>query len=46
LFEQKIKELNGNITVMHKPGFKHHPHSFPNPAPIVDFILKSTGYNL
>ena len=46
LFEQKIKELNGNITVMHKPGFKHHPHSFPNPAPIVDFILKSIGYNL
>jgi lysophospholipase L1-like esterase len=46
LFEQKIKELNGNITVMHKPGFKHHPHSFPNPAPIVDFILKATGYNI
>ncbi len=44
LFEQKIKALNGNIIVIHKPGFKHHPHSFPNPAPIVDFILKSTGY--
>jgi lysophospholipase L1-like esterase/dienelactone hydrolase len=44
LFEQKIKALNGNITVIHKPGFKHHPHSFPNPAPIVDFILKETGY--
>ena len=39
LFEKKIKELNGNITVMHKPGFKHHPHSLPNPTPIVQFIL-------
>jgi len=41
LFEQKIKELNGNITVIHKSGFKHHPHSLPNPEPIVDFLLKA-----
>lgn len=46
LFEQKVKELHGNITVMHKPGFKHHPHSLPNPTPIVDFILKATGYEV
>jgi len=46
LFEQKVKELNGDITVIHKPGFKHHPHSLPNPAPIVDFLLKGTGYDL
>jgi lysophospholipase L1-like esterase len=46
LFEKKIKALNGNITVIHKPGFKHHPHSLPNPAPIVDFILKATGQYL
>jgi len=44
LFEQKIKELNGSITVLHKPGFKHHPHSFPNPTPIVEFILQATGF--
>jgi lysophospholipase L1-like esterase len=44
LFEQKVKELGGSITVIHKPGFKHHPHSLPNPAPIVEFILKATGY--
>ena len=43
LFEQKVKALGGSITVIHKPGFKHHPHSLPNPQPIVDFILKSTG---
>jgi lysophospholipase L1-like esterase len=46
LFEQKVKALNGSITVIHKPGFKHHPHSLPNPAPIVDFILKATGYEI
>jgi lysophospholipase L1-like esterase len=44
LFEQKVKALGGSITVIHKPGFKHHPHSLPNPQPIVDFILKATGY--
>ncbi|MFY0256338.1 GDSL-type esterase/lipase family protein [Chitinophaga sp. 30R24] len=42
-FEEKVKALNGNITVMHKPGFGHHPHSFPDPTPIVDFILKAMG---
>jgi lysophospholipase L1-like esterase len=46
LFEQKVRELNGNITVIHKPGFKHHPHSLPNPEPIVDFLLKAGGYEL
>ena len=43
LFEKKIKEEGGDITVMMKHGFKHHPHSFPNPTPIVDFILNATG---
>ena len=41
-FEQKVKALKGNITVIHKPGFKHHPHSLPNPEPIVAFIIKSS----
>lgn len=44
LFEKKIKEQDGEITVMMKHGFKHHPHSFPNPAPIVNFILKATNH--
>jgi pimeloyl-ACP methyl ester carboxylesterase len=43
LFEKKIKDLNGNITVIHKPGFKHHPHSLPDPTPIVDFIVKAVN---
>jgi len=41
VFEEKIKALKGDITVIHKAGFKHHPHSFPNPTPIVDFITKA-----
>jgi len=38
-FEKKVKDAGGKITVMVKKGFKHHPHSFPDPKPIVDFIL-------
>lgn len=38
-FEEKVRAAGGNITVMHKPGFEHHPHSFPDPTPIVDWIL-------
>ncbi|MDF2193564.1 GDSL-type esterase/lipase family protein [Paraflavitalea sp. CAU 1676] len=41
LFEQKVKAVKGDITVIYKPGAKHHPHSLPNPTPIVDFILKA-----
>jgi hypothetical protein len=42
IFEKQVLALNGNITVIHKPGVGHHPHSLPNPTPIVDFILKAT----
>jgi lysophospholipase L1-like esterase/pimeloyl-ACP methyl ester carboxylesterase len=43
LFEKKVKAQNGNILVIHKPGFKHHPHSLPDPTPIVDFIVKAVN---
>ncbi|MBB2148867.1 GDSL-type esterase/lipase family protein [Pedobacter gandavensis] len=43
-FAEKIKAAGGNIQLIHKPEGKHHPHSLPNPQPIVDFILKATGY--
>ena len=43
-FEVRIKKVGGDITVIHKQGIGHHPHSLVNPTPIVDFILKSTGY--
>lgn len=43
LFEQKMKEQNGKVEVIHKPGYKHHRHSLPNPAPIDDFILQAVN---
>lgn len=43
LFEQRVKALEGKITVIYKPGAKHHPHSLPDPTPIVEFILKAVG---
>ncbi len=44
-FEKKIREKGGDITVIVKKGFGHHPHSFPNPTYIVDFIEKATDKN-
>ena len=41
-FAKLITAAGGNITIIHKPGFKHHPHSLANPQPIVDFVLKAT----
>jgi lysophospholipase L1-like esterase len=43
-FAEKINQAGGNIQVLIKAGARHHPHSLPNPQPIVDFILKATGY--
>ncbi len=43
LFEKAVRESNGNIEVIHKPGVNHHPHSLENPTPIVDFILRSVN---
>jgi lysophospholipase L1-like esterase/pimeloyl-ACP methyl ester carboxylesterase len=40
-FEKKVKEQKGDITVIYKPGAKHHPHSLPNPTVIVEFVLKA-----
>ena len=43
LFEAEMKRLGAPITVIHKPGIGHHPHSLNNPESIVRFILKATG---
>ncbi|MDR1091303.1 MAG: GDSL-type esterase/lipase family protein, partial [Prevotella sp.] len=45
-FEKKVREKGGDITVIVKNGFDHHPHSFPNPAIIVDFIEKAVNKNI
>ena len=43
LLEKRLKELGGSIEVIRKPGGKHHPHSLPDPAPIVDFAVKAAA---
>lgn len=42
ILEERYKKLGGDITVIHKPGVAHHPHSLVDPAPIVGFIVKHT----
>ncbi len=42
LVEHRYRELDGPIQVILKPGLEHHPHSLPDPKPIVDFILQHT----
>jgi lysophospholipase L1-like esterase len=34
------KRLGDYATVIRKKGYGHHPHSLPDPGPIVDFALK------
>jgi len=38
IVEKRYQALGGKIQVMRKPGCDHHPHSLPDPAPIVDFV--------
>ncbi len=40
LLAKRYRELGGTIEVIEKAGVKHHPHSLPDPKPIVDFIIK------
>ncbi|MDR2135628.1 MAG: hypothetical protein LBO76_03340 [Treponema sp.] len=40
-FAARYREAGGLIEVILKPGCRHHPHSLEDPAPIVDFILRS-----
>lgn len=39
LVEQRYRAIGGTIKVIRKPGCKHHPHSLPDPAPIVEFVI-------
>jgi pimeloyl-ACP methyl ester carboxylesterase/lysophospholipase L1-like esterase len=43
IVEKRYRELGGRIEVIRKPGGKHHPHSLPNPKPIVDFVIKAVS---
>ncbi len=37
---RRYEELGGQISLIIKPGLKHHPHGLDDPTPIVEFILK------
>ena len=43
VIEARYLELGGRIEVIRKPGLDHHPHSLPDPQPIVDFCLRANG---
>ena len=38
--ERAYKEAGLPIEVYIKPGGNHHPHGFPDPKPVIDFILR------
>lgn len=42
IVEKRYKELGGSFTLISKPNCGHHPHSLPDPTPIVQFVLKHT----
>lgn len=37
---ERYKKLGGDITLIVKPGVKHHPHGLEDSTPIVEFIWK------
>ncbi|MDT8391680.1 MAG: GDSL-type esterase/lipase family protein [Lentisphaeria bacterium] len=42
ILEKRYRELGGRITVIHKPGAGHHPHSLEDPTPIVEFVMANS----
>lgn len=43
LAEIRLRVRGGRVEVIRKAGVDHHPHSLPDPTPIVDFALRATG---
>ncbi|MEZ6040378.1 MAG: endonuclease/exonuclease/phosphatase family protein [Planctomycetaceae bacterium] len=35
---ERYRAMNGDITLIAKPGVNHHPHGLDDPTPIVEFI--------
>lgn len=42
IVEKRYQALGGKITVIRKPGGKHHPHSLVDPTPIVEFAVSAS----
>ena len=43
IVEQRYIALGRKIQVTGKPDCKHHPHSLPDPKPIVDFAVEAAS---
>jgi lysophospholipase L1-like esterase len=43
LIAGRYRKLGGSVTLIAKPGVKHHPHGLDDPTPIVDFIWTNTA---
>jgi lysophospholipase L1-like esterase len=43
LVATRYKALGGPITLIRKPGVKHHPHGLDDPSPIIDFLWTHTA---
>ncbi len=40
---KRYRELGGEITLIAKPGVKHHPHGLVDPTPIVEFFARNAA---
>ncbi|MDO5309971.1 MAG: alpha/beta hydrolase [Planctomycetia bacterium] len=40
-FKELYESLGGHVELILKPGQNHHPHSLPDPTPIVEFVQKN-----
>ncbi len=45
IVEKRYREMGGTVDLIVKPGVGHHPHSLPDPTPIVDFVVRSVEMN-
>jgi pimeloyl-ACP methyl ester carboxylesterase len=43
LIAERYPKLGGEITLIRKPGVKHHPHGLDDVRPIVEFFWKNAG---
>ena len=43
ILRECYEKLDGKITVIVKPGFKHHPHGLDEPGSAVEWILGALG---
>ncbi len=42
ILKERYEKLGGQMTLIIKKGFKHHPHGLDDPTPVVEFILRNT----